>query len=72
MTSSLMEVSPEVRALSRIDKLRPIGPPGEELAPPERPPRFVAELSYPVWSPERAYDAAAVLLKELEEERARP
>jgi hypothetical protein len=69
---SFMEMLPEVRALSQIDKLRLIQLLAEDLAQAEETSLLAAGQTYPVWSPDRAYDAAAVLLRELETERPRP
>jgi hypothetical protein len=44
----------------------------EDLAQAEESTPFAAGQTYPLWSPDRAYDAAAVLLRELEAERTRP
>jgi hypothetical protein len=66
---SFVNVLPEVRALSRIDKLRLIQLLAEDLAETEEPAPFEAGQAYPLWSPDRAYDAAAVMLRELEAER---
>jgi hypothetical protein len=59
---------PEVRALSRIDKPRLIQVLVEELARAEEATPFAAGQSFPLWSPDRTYDAAAVLLRELQME----
>lgn len=67
---SLLELLPEVRALSRVDKLRLIQVLAEDLAQSEQAAPFEAGREYPLWSPDRAYEAAAVLLRELEAERA--
>ena len=69
---SFVEMLPEVRALSRIDKLRLIQILAEDLAQAEESTLFEAGVTYPLWSPDRAYDAAAVLLRELEPERPQP
>jgi hypothetical protein len=66
---SFLEWLPEVRALSRIDKLQLIRVLAEDLARSEEAPPFEAGREFPLWSPDRAYDAAAVLLRELETER---
>jgi len=71
MTMSFLEMLPEVRALSRIDKLRLIQLLAEDLAHAEESAPFAAGQTYPLWSPDRAFDAAAVLLRELETERTR-
>jgi len=68
---SLVEMLPEVRALSRIDKLRLIQPLAEDLAHAEESTPVAAGQTYPPWSPDRAYNVAAVLLRELEAESTR-
>jgi hypothetical protein len=68
---SLTEILPEVQALSRLDKIRLIQFLAQEL---ERDESALIEpgRSYPIWSPDRAFSAAAALLESLEEEKARP
>ena len=68
---SLAEVMPEVQSLSRLDKIRLIQFLAQEL---ERDERSLIEpgRSYPVWSPDRAFSAAAALLSALEDEKSRP
>jgi hypothetical protein len=66
---SFVEMLAEARALSRIHKLRLIQVLAEDLAQAEESTTFVAGQTYPLWSPERAYDAALALLCELEAER---
>jgi hypothetical protein len=68
---SIVEVLPTIRALSRVDKLRLIQLLAEDLAQDEQAVPFEANHTYPLWSPDRAYEAAAVLLQELEQERTR-
>jgi hypothetical protein len=65
---SYVELLPEMRALSRIDKLRLIQVLAEDLAQSEEATPFVSGQSFPLSSPDWAYDAAAVLLRELEAE----
>jgi hypothetical protein len=65
---SFVEMLPSVRALSRIDKLRLIQLLAEDLAQAEETTPLEAGQTYPLWSPDRAYDAAAVLFRELEAE----
>ena len=65
---SYVEMLPEVRALSRVEKLRLIQVLAEDLAQAEELSPFVAGQFYPLSSPDRAYDAAAVLLRELQME----
>jgi hypothetical protein len=69
---SFVEMLPRVRALSRIDKLRLIQVLAEDLAQTEEPNPFEAGQTYPVRSPDRAFDAAALLMRELELERNCP
>jgi hypothetical protein len=69
---SIVEMMPSVRALSRIEKLQLIQLLAEDLARTEESTTLIPGQSYPLWSPERAYEAADVLLRELESERTRP
>lgn len=66
---SLAEVLPEVRSLSRLDKIRLIQLVAQEL---ERESGCLIEPDrcYSVPSPDKAFTAAAALLQALEEERA--
>jgi hypothetical protein len=68
---SLAEVLPEIRSLSRLDKIRLIQFLAQEL---ERDDGSLIESdrSYPVWSPDRAFTAAAALLRALEEDKGQP
>ncbi len=71
---SIAEVLPTIRALSRVDKLRLIQVLAEDLAQDgtgEQVVPFEENQTYPIWSPDRAYEAATVLLQELELERTR-
>jgi len=68
---SLTEVLPEVQALSRLDKIRLIRLLAQELEGDESG-LIEAGASYPVWSPDRAFSAAAALLQALEEENTQP
>jgi hypothetical protein len=68
---SLAEVLPDIRALSRLDKIRLIQILAQELE------QDASELiepgqSYPVWSPDQAFTAAAALLRALEEDKGQP
>jgi hypothetical protein len=69
---SFAELLPSVRSLSRIDKLQLIQLLAADLAQAEDPAPISAGQTYPLWSPDRAYDAAAVLLQVLEEESGSP
>lgn len=64
---SLTEVLPEVQTLSRLDKIRLIQFLAQEL---ERDEGGLIEpnRSYPIWSPDQAFTAAAALLQALEED----
>lgn len=66
---SIVEMMPSVRALSRIEKLQLIQLLAEDLARAEESATLVPGQTYPLWSPERAYEAAEILLRELESER---
>jgi hypothetical protein len=68
---SLTEVLPEVQTLSRLEKIRLIQILAQEL---ERDEGALIEpgRSYPIWSPDRAFPAAAALLQALEEDNAKP
>jgi hypothetical protein len=65
---SLGEVLPEVRSLSRLDKIRLIQFLAQEL---ERDAGSLIEpgQSYSIHSPDQAFAAAAALLRALEEDR---
>ena len=67
----MTEVLPEVERLSRLDKIRLIQFLAQE---PERDEGGLIQpgQSYPVWSPDRAFTAAAALLQALEAEKAQP
>ena len=69
---SFAEVLPIVRNLSRVEKLRLIRLLADDLTQIEESTPFEAGQTYPLSSPDRAYEAAAVLLQELEAERTRP
>jgi hypothetical protein len=71
LAMSLTEVLPEVQMLSRLDKIRLIQLLAQEL---ERDEDDLIEpgRSYPVWSPDRAFSAAAALLQALEDEKDNP
>ncbi len=69
---SLTELLPTLRSLSRQDKLRLIELLAGELVQSEDPSPIPADLSYPVWSPDRAYHAADALLRALDVDEARP
>lgn len=68
---SLVEVLPEVQTLSRLDKIRLIQILAQELEQDEGG-LIEPNRSYPVWSPDRAFTAAAALLRALEDEKGQP
>lgn len=68
---SFAEVLPGVRSLSRVEKIRLIQLLAQELEQEEG--RLIEPgKSYPVWSPDTAFAAAAALLQALEEDKSRP
>lgn len=68
---SLSEVLPEVQSLSRLDKIRLIQLLAQELEKDEAG-LIEPGRSYPIWSPDRAFAAAASLLQALNDEKAQP
>jgi hypothetical protein len=68
---SLNDVLPDGHTLSRLDKIRLIQVLARDL---ERDEDCLIEpgRSYPVWSPDRAFTAAAALLQALEDEKGKP
>lgn len=69
---TIAELLPSVRSLSRIDKLQLIQVLAADLAQAEEPTPITAGQTYPLWSPDRAFDAAATLLQVLEAEKTQP
>ena len=65
--SLLAELIPEAKSLSRVDKLRLIQLLAADLAGNEGS-GIEADQSYAVWSPDRAFDAADVMLRILANE----
>ena len=65
---SFVELLPEAQALSRFDKIRLIQALAQDL---DRNDGALIEVgrTYPVWSPDRAFMAAAALLHALEEDK---
>jgi len=63
---SLAELLPSIHALPRSDKFRLVQELIAELAQEEG----LAGGEYPVWSPYDAHEAAAVLLRLLEQDKA--
>ena len=68
---SLVEVLPEVQALSRLDKIRLIQALAQDLEQIHGD-MIESGRSYPIWSPDRAFTAAAALLQALEEDKIKP
>jgi hypothetical protein len=69
---SLTELLPTVQSLYRQDKLRLIELLAAELVRSESPSPIQAGQTYPLWSPDRAYEAAGMLLAALDAEEDRP
>jgi len=67
---SLAEMLPNVQSLSRLDKIRLIQLLAQELEQDESD-LIEPGRSYPIWSPDRAFTAAAAMLQALEEDRAK-
>jgi hypothetical protein len=70
--STLPDLLPAVRGLSREDKLRLIHVLAGELVQEANEIPFVPGASYPIWTPLFADDAAAVLQRALDEELKKP
>lgn len=67
---SLIEMLPNIQSLPRADKLRLIQFLAQELAEAEGPSALMSGQSYPVWSPDQAFEAAETLLQTLHAEQA--
>jgi hypothetical protein len=65
VSMTLAELLPEVQALSRLDKMRLVELLTQELEQ-DRHDLIEPGKSYEVWSPDRAFSAADILLKALE------
>jgi hypothetical protein len=68
---SLVELLPDVRSLSRDEKIQLIQLLSEELARDNPSSLLRAGETYSDWSPHTAYDAAEILMKMLEAEKAK-
>lgn len=67
---SFTEVLPEVQSLSRTDKIRLLQFLVQEIEQNED--RWLEEgQTYPIWSPDSAFTAAAALLQALDEDQGR-
>jgi hypothetical protein len=64
---SIAELLPKLQALPRAEKLQLMQFLIIELAREEGIPLVEEGTAYPIWSPYEAYDAAAVMLKTLDE-----
>ena len=67
----LVEHLPWAQSLSRMDKLRLIQVVAQDLAADEGT-GIKAGHDYAIWSPDRAFDAADVMLRALAADRTRP
>ncbi|MEZ4863135.1 MAG: hypothetical protein R3C14_17580 [Caldilineaceae bacterium] len=67
---SLTELFPNVKQLPRADKLRLMQFLVVELAQEEGVALLTAGAEYPIWTPLNAFDAAATLMKMLENHKA--
>jgi len=63
------ELLPILRVLSRADNLRVVQYPVSELVRDEEPELLTPGMSYPVWSPYDACEAADTLSEDLEADR---
>jgi len=68
---SLTELLSDIQSLSRLDKIRLIQILARDIEHDEAD-LIEAGQSYPVWSPDRAYSAAATMLDALDEDRLQP
>ena len=57
---------PDIQSLSRGEKLRLIEMLAHDLAGAENEPLILPNRSYPVWSPDTAFAAAATMLEVLD------
>jgi hypothetical protein len=69
---SLADLLPNIRSLSRVEKLHLIQLIAHELAEGEADPCIPPNRSYPVWSPDQAFPAAEALLQALSAEKGQP
>lgn len=67
MRMNLTEMLPALQALPRADKLRLVQLLVVDLARDEGVPLVEVGTPYPIWTPYHAFDAAAVLLRTLDE-----
>jgi hypothetical protein len=69
---SLDQMLPDIQLLSRVDKLRLIEMLAQDLVKEATEPLILPHQSYPVWSPDRAFSAAATMLQVLDADKERP
>ena len=69
---ALADVLPTIHALTRPEKLRLIQLLAADLAGEEGGAALQPQGMYPVWSPESAFGAAAVLLQALRDDPEKP
>ncbi len=69
---SLLDLLPEIGSLSRHDKRTLFEWLAADLARGEEPPVIEADRTFPIWSPDRAFGAAAEMLRALEEDAKGP
>ena len=60
---SLDQMLPDIQSLSRGEKLRLIEMLAHDLAGVENEPLILPNRSYPIWSPDTAFAAAATMLE---------
>jgi hypothetical protein len=70
--AALPDLLPAIRSLSRADRLRVIELLAGDLAREESPPLLEAGACYEVLAPIDAFDAAAILLRELHKANKTP
>ncbi len=71
-TTALPDLLPAIRSLSKADKLRVIELLAGDLAREENTPLLRPGASYEVWTPIDAFEAAAILLRELDKAKEMP
>ena len=72
MDATLPALLPALRSLSRADKIRAIELLAGDLAREESPPLLEPGASYEVLAPIEAFEAAAILLRELDKAKESP
>lgn len=72
LITTLNDLMPQLRSLTRAEKLEAIQLLARDLASGEEPSGMLTGQDYPVWSPLEAYDAAATLSQLLDQDREKP